>query len=101
MAKKSSVEKQKKKEILVERKKEQRAQLKLVIRSLETSEEDRLEAINKLNKLPANSSKVRLRNRCQLTGRPRGYLRKFKVSRLCFREMSNAGLIPGVMKASW
>lgn len=101
MAKKSSIEKQKKKEILVERKKARRAELKKIVRSLTATEEERLEAMNRLNKLPANSSKIRLRNRCQLTGRPRGYLRKFKVSRLCFREMSNAGLIPGVFKASW
>jgi small subunit ribosomal protein S14 len=54
-----------------------------------------------LQKLPKNSSKVRLHNRCQLTGRPRGYMRQFGISRVTFREMANFGLIPGVKKASW
>lgn len=54
-----------------------------------------------LQKLPRNSSPVRLHNRCQLTGRPRGYLRQFGISRINFREMANQGLIPGVKKASW
>ncbi|MBL4704756.1 MAG: 30S ribosomal protein S14 [Flavobacteriales bacterium] len=54
-----------------------------------------------LQKLPANSSAVRLPNRCQLTGRPRGYMRQFGISRVTFREMANQGLIPGVRKASW
>lgn len=54
-----------------------------------------------LQKLPRNSSKVRLRNRCKLTGRPRGYMRKFGISRVTFREMASNGLIPGVTKSSW
>ena len=54
-----------------------------------------------LQKLPRNSSPVRLRNRCQLTGRPRGYMRRFGISRITFREMASKGLIPGVKKASW
>ena len=54
-----------------------------------------------LQKLPRNSSPVRLRNRCQLTGRPRGYMRMFGISRITFREMASKGLIPGVKKASW
>lgn len=54
-----------------------------------------------LQKLPRNSSPVRLHNRCKLTGRPKGYLRQFGLSRICFREMANQGLIPGVKKASW
>ena len=54
-----------------------------------------------LQKLPANSSAVRMHNRCQLTGRPRGYMRQFGISRVTFREMANQGLIPGVKKASW
>ncbi len=54
-----------------------------------------------LQKLPKNSSPVRLHNRCKLTGRPRGYMRQFGISRLTFREMASAGLIPGVTKASW
>ncbi|MEO9967655.1 MAG: 30S ribosomal protein S14 [Reichenbachiella sp.] len=54
-----------------------------------------------LDKLPRNSSKVRLHNRCKLTGRPKGYMRKFGISRVTFREMANDGKIPGVTKASW
>ena len=101
MAKKSSVEKQKRRELMVKRAWDKRQALKKIIWDLSTSEEDRAVAVNKLNDMPRNSSPVRLRNRCQLTGRCRGYLRKFKLSRLCFREMASAGLIPGIVKASW
>ena len=59
------------------------------------------EAIKKLQKLPKNASKVRLHNRCSMTGRPKGYIRQFGISRIVFREMASAGLIPGVKKASW
>lgn len=101
MAKKSMVEKQLRREKIVSRCWEKRQALKAKISNPKTDEEDRLEAINKLNKMPRDASRVRLRNRCKLTGRPRGYLRKFKLSRICFREMANNGLIPGVVKASW
>ena len=59
------------------------------------------EALAKLQKLPKNASKVRLHNRCSMTGRPKGYMRQFGISRIVFREMASAGLIPGVKKASW
>ena len=101
MATKSAVAKQKRREGLVSLKWDNRQALKKIIASPSTSYEDRLAAVAQLNKLPKNSSPVRLRNRCQLTGRSRGVLRKYKLSRLCFREMANAGLIPGVYKASW
>lgn len=101
MAKTSMIVKQKKREQLVSKYWDRRAKLKKIISAIDTSEDDRLAAINSLNKMPRDSSKVRQRNRCQLTGRPRGYLRKFKLSRICFREMANMGLIPGVVKASW
>ncbi len=101
MATKSSVAKQKRREKLVNLKWEKRQALKKTIQSPATSYEDKLAAVAQLNKLPKNSSPVRLRNRCQLTGRSRGFLRQYKLSRLCFREMANAGLIPGVFKASW
>jgi small subunit ribosomal protein S14 len=101
MAKTSSIAREKKRERLVELKREQRAKLKETIRNPSTSEEDQRAAQTALNKMPRNSSRTRLRNRCQLTGRSRGFLRKFKLSRLCFREMANKGLIPGVFKASW
>jgi small subunit ribosomal protein S14 len=63
--------------------------------------EERVQARISLNKMRRDTSPTRLKNRCQLTGRPHAYLRKFKVSRLCFREMAGFGLIPGVIKASW
>jgi len=93
--------KQRRREKLVELKWDERQKLKKIVRSIHSSEEERQEAQTKLNKLPRNSSPVRLRNRCSLTGRSRGYLRKFKMSRLCFRQFANEGIIPGVYKASW
>ncbi|MBY0528602.1 MAG: 30S ribosomal protein S14 [Rhabdochlamydiaceae bacterium] len=101
MATKSSMAKQKRRERLVKLKWEKRQELKAIVLDLNKSEEERLDAKMKLNKLPRNSSPVRLRSRCQLTGRARGVLRKFKLSRLCFREMANSGMIPGVVKSSW
>ncbi len=80
---------------------DKRKALKEVILDMSKNIEDRLAAVDSLNKMPKNSSPIRLRNRCQFTGRSRGFLRKFKLSRLCFREMANQGLIPGVFKASW
>ncbi|HSX38447.1 MAG TPA: 30S ribosomal protein S14 [Chlamydiales bacterium] len=101
MAKKSSIAKQQKREKLVKNKWEKRQALKRVILDMTKSVEERLSAVDALNKMPKNSSPTRLRNRCQLTGRARGCLRKFKLSRICFREMANQGLIPGIFKASW
>lgn len=101
MAKKSAIAKQKKREKLVKLKWEKRQELKKKIIDINISEEEREDARNALNKLSPNSSSVRLRNRCQLTGRPRGFYRKFKLSRICFREMASSGEIPGVTKASW
>lgn len=80
---------------------DKRASLKAIILDMKKPIEDRLAAVDRLNKMPKNSSKIRLRNRCQFTGRSRGYLRKFGLSRLCFREMASQGLLPGVVKASW
>lgn len=101
MATKSSIAKQKRRERSVNLKWEKRQNLKKVILDMNKSEEERHDAKIALNKMPRNSSPVRLRNRCQLTGRARGFLRKFKLSRLCFREMASNGLIPGITKASW
>lgn len=101
MAKRSSIEKQKRRERLVQLKWDKRQALKKKAGDMNISEEERHDARIALNKMPRNSSKVRLHNRCQLTGRVRGYLRKFKLSRLCFREMALSGMIPGVTKASW
>jgi small subunit ribosomal protein S14 len=101
MAKLSQIAREKKRERLVNLKREKRAMLKEIIRDPRKSEEEHLAAQIALNKMPKNSSKIRMRSRCQLTGRSRGVLKKFKLSRLCFREMANKGLIPGVFKASW
>ena len=101
MAKKSTVEKQKKRERTVNLNWNKRKELKERANNVNLSIEERDLARVGLNKLPRNASPIRLRNRCQLTGRPRGYLRKFKLSRITFREMASLGLIPGVTKSSW
>jgi len=101
MAKKSSVEKQKRRERMVKLKWDKRQGLKKKSLDMNSSEEERHIARMALSKMPRDSSPTRLRNRCQLTGRARGYLRKFKLSRLTFREMASNGYIPGVTKASW
>jgi small subunit ribosomal protein S14 len=101
MATKTWMAKQKKRERLVQLKWDKRQSLKKIIIDMNKSEEERNAAKIALNKMSPNSSPVRLRSRCQLTGRSRGVLKKFKLSRLCFREMANSGMIPGVVKASW
>lgn len=101
MSKKSSVEKQKRREKLVKKYWDKRQALKKTILDMTVSEEERMAAVYKLNAMKKNSSPVRLRNRCLLTGRSRGFLRKFKMSRICFRELANKGFIPGVTKSSW
>ncbi|MCH9811722.1 30S ribosomal protein S14 [bacterium] len=101
MARKSLVERENKRAKMVQNAAEKRAALKKVIKDLNSSFDEKEEAMDKLNKMKKNSSKVRLHNRCQLSGRPKGYMRKFGVSRLCFREMALAGLIPGITKSSW
>lgn len=101
MAKKSSVEKQRRRQEMVDSAWEKRSNLRKVAKSAKSTEAEKEEARLALNKMPRNTSPIRLRNRCQLTGRSRGYLRKFGLSRLCFREMASMGLIPGVVKASW
>ena len=101
MAKKSSIAKQKKREVLIKRNWEKRTKLKAIAADLTRDDEERHEARRALNKMSPNTSPVRSRNRCQITGRCRAYYRKFKVSRLCFREMASQGLIPGIRKASW
>jgi len=78
-----------------------RARLKAEARDESLPQEERFAARLKLAALPRNSSKVRLRNRCQITGRPRGYYRRFKMSRIALRELASVGHIPGVGKASW
>jgi small subunit ribosomal protein S14 len=101
MARKAMVEKEKKRKLLTDQKWEKRQEYKKIISSPFSDPEAKLDAMLKLDKLPKNSSPIRLRNRCQFTGRSRGYLRKFQMSRLCFREMALAGELPGIFKASW
>jgi len=101
MAKKSSIAKQQKKQRMVKNSWDKRSRLKSIILDMKKPVEERLEAVDTLNKMPKNSSPIRLKNRCQFTGRARGFLRKFKMSRICFREMANQGYIPGIVKASW
>ncbi len=95
---------ERKRERLVARDEKKRAELTKVLKSTDASEEiqsQKWDAMMQLQKLPANSSKIRKHNRCGLTGRPRGYMRQFGISRVTFREMALAGKIPGVKKASW
>jgi small subunit ribosomal protein S14 len=101
MAKKSAIEKNKTRQKLVNRYAAKRAELKAIARDTSRQPEERFAARMKLAKLPRNSSKIRLRNRCEVTGRPRGYYRKFRMSRLALRELGSSGLIPGLVKSSW
>jgi small subunit ribosomal protein S14 len=101
MAKKSAVEKNEHRKVLVQRYAAKRAELKKIVMDRSKEPEERFEATLKLAELPRNSSKVRIRNRCMLTGRPRAYYRKFGLSRIALRELASEGQIPGVVKASW
>ena len=101
MAKTSKIVKNEERKEIVARYAEKRAALRATIDSVTTSDAEKQEAYAKLRKLPRDSSKTRIRNRCAMTGRPRAYLRQFGLSRVTFREMALQGLIPGVRKASW
>ena len=101
MAKTSKIVKNEQRKEIVARYAEKRAALRATIDSVTTSDAEKQEAYAKLRKLPRDSSRTRIRNRCAMTGRPRAYLRQFGLSRITFREMALQGLIPGVRKASW
>lgn len=101
MAKLSSINKDQHRRDMIKRFKTKRSTLKTVIMDRETSFEERMDAVFKLSRLPRNSSKVRARNRCMLSGRPRGYHRKFAMSRIAIRDLASNGQIPGMVKASW
>ncbi len=101
MAKKSSIEKNNRRKKMAKSAAPKRTRLKAIIMNRELSMEERFNAQLKLSEMPRNSSEVRYRNRCELTGRPRGFYRKFKMSRIGLRELGNFGLIPGVVKSSW
>jgi small subunit ribosomal protein S14 len=101
MAKKSMKERERKRILMVERQAARRAELKRIIRDQNASDEDRMAAVEKLAKLPRNGSPSRVRNRCRLTGRPKGYYRKFGLGRNKLREAAMRGDIPGLVKSSW
>lgn len=101
MAKASMINREKKRQRMVKKYATKRAQLKAMIVDASLSEEERVQAKIALNKLPRNSSPIRVRNRCTLTGRPHGYYRKFGLSRNKLREAAMRGDIPGLVKASW
>ena len=101
MAKKSSIEKNKRRMKLAKQYAARRARLKAIANDKELPIEDRFTARLKLAELPRNSAPNRIRNRCELTGRPRGNYRKFKLSRIALRELASTGQIPGMVKSSW
>jgi small subunit ribosomal protein S14 len=101
MAKKNMIEREKKRNRLVEKYAAKRATLKDQLSDLSLSQQERVTLHRELQKLPRNSAPTRLRNRCWLTGRSRGYYRDFGLSRHVLREMAHQGLLPGVTKSSW
>lgn len=101
MAKKSAVENNEKKRRLADKYADKRASLKAIVDDRSLPIEERFAATLKLAELPRNSAAVRVRNRCEVTGRPRGYYRKLKMSRISLRELGNQGKIPGLVKSSW
>lgn len=101
MAKKGTIQTNLNRAKLVKKYANKRQALKSIVMNKESSMEDRFAAQLKLAQLPRNSAKIRLRNRCAITGRPRGFYRKFNLSRIMLREMAGFGLLPGVRKASW
>ena len=101
MAKKSSIEKNARRAKLTRQMMARRVRLKTIARDRAAEPEDRFQAQLKLSEMPRNSSQTRLRNRCSLTGRPRGFYRKFKLSRIAVRELASSGQIPGMTKSSW
>ena len=101
MAKKSSIEKNNRRRRLVAQAAEKRKRLKAIANDLKVPAEERFAARIKLAEMPRNSSAVRIRNRCELTGRPRSVYRKTKLSRIAMRELGSKGLVPGLVKSSW
>lgn len=101
MAKKSTVENNLNRSKVVASHKARRAKLKAVIYNKNVDVEERFAATLKLAEMPRNGSKIRLRNRCAISGRPRGYYRKLALSRIALRDLASQGLIPGMTKSSW
>jgi small subunit ribosomal protein S14 len=101
MAKKSSIEKNEKRRRMSKAAAPKRARLKAIAKDKSKPLEERFAATLKLAEMPRNSSKTRIRNRCEVTGRPRAFYRKLKMSRIAMRELGAKGLIPGLVKSSW
>ena len=101
MAKKSSIEKNNRRRKMTKQAAGRRARLKAIIMDKTKPMEERFAASLKLAEMPRNSSATRIRNRCELTGRPRAFYRKHKLSRIALRELGSKGLIPGLVKSSW
>ena len=101
MAKTSAIQKNLKRIKLVKKYANKRAALKKIIKNKKLELSERFAAQLKLNKLPKNSAKIRIRNRCEITGRPHGFYRKLKMSRIALRELASMGKIPGMTKSSW
>lgn len=101
MAKKSSVENNKNRMAIVKRYAARRAKLKAISTDRSAPVEEQFEARLKLAELPRNSARIRIRNRCEVSGRPRSYYRKMRMSRIALRELGSKGLIPGLVKSSW
>jgi len=101
MAKKGMIEKNNRRKNLTGQQAGKRARLKAIIMNKEASLEDRFAATLKLAQLPRNASATRIKNRCEVTGRPRGYYRKLRMSRIAMRDLGNSGLVPGLTKSSW
>jgi small subunit ribosomal protein S14 len=101
MAKTSKIVKNKKRKIIVERYAARRAELVVILKDPEASNEDKREAYMMIGKMPRDASATRYRNRCNVTGRPRAYYRKFGLSRIALRSMAHLGELPGIRKASW
>ena len=101
MAKKSMVERDRKRRRLVKRYASRKARLKAIAEDRDLPAEERFAARLKIAEIPRNASKTRVRNRCELSGRPRGYYRKLKMSRVALRELTSRGQIPGMVKSSW
>jgi small subunit ribosomal protein S14 len=101
MAKKSSIEKNARRRRMSKQYSGRRARLKAIVMDKTKPMEERFAASLKLAELPRNASATRIRNRCEITGRPRGFYRKHKLSRIALRELGSKGLIPGLLKSSW
>lgn len=101
MAKTSKIARNDQRKAMVNKYAKRRAELKAIVKNLNLSDEERDAAQLKLQKMPRDASKVRIKNRCALTGRPRGFLRKFGISRIALRDKALEGQIPGVVKSSW